>query len=81
MASLDMANYFQTLFKSTSLSHWQELLRLNFLEWKYFVSDTVAGLFIAIGDALLVGDVPDLSGNADGTFVAGVSLLYHLRGV
>jgi hypothetical protein len=43
----------------------------------------VAGLFIAVGDALLVGDMPDLrlAGNAHGIFVAGVSLLYHLHGI
>jgi hypothetical protein len=83
MASLDMANYFQPLFKSTSPSHWRELFRLYSLDWKYFVGYTAAGLFIAIGDALLVGAVPDLglSGNAHNIFVAGVSLLYHLRGI
>jgi hypothetical protein len=82
-ASLDMANYFQSLFKSTSPSHWYELLLLNVLEWKYRVGYTVGGLFIAVGDALLVGAVPNLrlSGNTHGTFVAGVSLLYHLRGI
>jgi hypothetical protein len=80
-ASLDMANYFQTLFKSTSPSHWYELLVLNTQNWKYRVGHTAAGLFIAVGDALLVGAVPDLrlSGNAHGTFVVGVSLLYHLH--
>jgi hypothetical protein len=82
-ASLDMADYFQALFKSTSPSHWQELVLLNYQDWKYFASYTAAGLFIAAGDALLVGAVPDvrLSGNAHGTFVAGVSLLYHLCGI
>jgi hypothetical protein len=75
-----MANYFQPLFKSTSPSHWRELFRLNFLDWKYFMGYTAAGLFIAVGDALLVRAVSDLhlSGN---THVAGVSLLYHLRGI
>jgi hypothetical protein len=82
-ASLDMADCFQTLFKSTSPSHWRELLRVNFLNWKHFVGYTAVGLFIAIGDALLVGAVPDLRlyYNAQGTFAAGVSLLYHLRGI
>ena len=80
-ASLDMANYFQKLFKSTSLSHWYELVGVSDLDWMYRVGYTAAGLFIAIGDALLVGAVPDLrlSGNAHGNFVAGVSLLYHLH--
>jgi hypothetical protein len=78
-----MAIYFQSLFKSTSPSHWRELLLLNFLDWKYRMGYTAAGLFIAVGDALLVGAVPDLhlSGNAHRIFVAGVSLLYHLRGI
>ena len=81
MASLDMANYFQSLFKSTSSSHWYELFLLNFLDWKYVVGSTAAGLFVAVGDALLVGAVPDLyvSHSTHGTFVAGVSLLYHLH--
>jgi hypothetical protein len=80
-ASLDMAGYFHSLFKSTSPSHWQELMRLQ--DWKYFVGYTAAGLFIAIGDALLVGALPDLhlSGNTHGIFVAGISLLYRLRGI
>ena len=59
-ASLDMANYFQSLFKSTSPSHWYELFQLNYLDWQYFVGYTAIGLFIALGDALLVGAVPDL---------------------
>jgi hypothetical protein len=46
-ASLDMADYLQSLFKSTSTP-----------DWKYFVSYTAAGLFIAVGDALLVRVVP-----------------------
>jgi hypothetical protein len=83
MASLDIANYFQTLFKSTSPSHWHEILLLHRLDWKFCVGYNAAGLFIAVGDALLVGAVPDshLSDSAHGTFVAGVSLLYHLRRV
>jgi hypothetical protein len=83
MASLDMANDFQSLFKSTSPSHWYELLQLNRHQWKFRVGYTAAGLSIAIGDALLVGAVPDLclSGSAHGPFVAGVSLLYHVRGI
>jgi hypothetical protein len=83
VASLDMANEFQILFKSTSPSHWTELLLLNRLDWKFRVGYVAAGLCIAIGDALLVGAVPDFrpSGNAHNIFVAGVSLLYHLRGI
>jgi hypothetical protein len=53
--SLDMANYFQTLFNSTSPRHWRELFSVHFYEdWKFLVSYTGVGLFIAIGDALLV---------------------------
>jgi hypothetical protein len=76
-----MAECFQLLFKSTSPSHWRELLRVQ--DWKYFAGYTAAGLSVAIGDALLVGALPDLllSGNAHGIFVAGISLLYHLRGI
>lgn len=60
-ASLDMANYFQTLFNSTTPSHWIELFQLNYyVGWKYRVGYTAAGLFTAVGDALLVGAVPDL---------------------
>ena len=83
IASLDMANYFQTLLKSTSPSHWRELLGVSYQDWKYFVGYTALGLCIAIGDALLVGALPDLrlSGNAHGIFIAGISLLYHLRGI
>ena len=80
-SSLDMANYFQILYQSTSPSHWYELLLINGLDWKFRVGYTAAGLYIAVGDALLVGVVPDLrlSANADGIFVTGVPLLYHLR--
>jgi hypothetical protein len=55
-ASLDMANYFQSLFQSTSPSHWLELSRLKIQNWKYGVGYTAAGLYIAVGDALLVGE-------------------------
>ena len=53
-ASLDMANYFQVLFESTSPLHWRELMQAFGENWKYLVSDTVIGLVIMIGDALLV---------------------------
>ena len=57
--SLDMANYFQVLFKSTSPSHWQELLIVSYIEdWKSRLSTTGFGLVIMIGDALLVRVVP-----------------------
>ena len=80
-ASFDMAYYFQALFKSTSPSHWYELFQLGGESWNYIVGYTVSRLYITIGDALLVGAMPDLrlSGNAHGNFVAGVSLLYHLH--
>ena len=58
-ASLDMANYFQALFKSTSPGHWLELMVVKFAEdWKYYLSNTGVGLVIMIGDALLVRVVP-----------------------
>lgn len=53
--SLDMANYFQVLFNSTSVGHWKELFLVNFsADWKYILSNTVLGLVPMIGDALLV---------------------------
>jgi hypothetical protein len=56
--SLDMANYFQVLFNSTSVGHWNELFFVNFSGgWKYIVSNTVLGLVPMIGDALLVSVV------------------------
>ena len=58
-ASLDMAHYFQALFKSISPGHWQELMEITFNEdWKYFLSATGVGLVTMIGDALLVRAVP-----------------------
>lgn len=84
-ASFDMAIYFQTLFKSTSPSHWYRLWQLSFLDWKFFVSNIAVGLFIGFGDALLVGCASVLnfclSGNTNNMFVAGLSLLYHVRGL
>ena len=56
-ASLDMADYFQTLFKSTSPSHWQELFSAFSKEWGYFASSAGLALIIMIGDALLVSAV------------------------
>ena len=57
--SLDMANYFQALFNSTSPGHWRELMNTNFSEdWTYLLSLTGLGLVIMIGDALLVRVVP-----------------------
>ncbi|KAJ2921997.1 hypothetical protein H1R20_g15096, partial [Candolleomyces eurysporus] len=53
-ASLDMADYFQTLFKSTSLGHWQELFDGSSKEWRYLASSAGLGLIIMTGDALLV---------------------------
>ncbi|KAJ2923594.1 hypothetical protein H1R20_g13500, partial [Candolleomyces eurysporus] len=54
-ASLDMAHYFQLLFKSTSPGHWLELMKANFNDdWKYLLGDAGGGLLILIGDALLV---------------------------
>jgi hypothetical protein len=54
-ASLDMAHYFQIIFKSTSPGHWIELMAENFNEdLKRLLSDAGIGLAIMIGDALLV---------------------------
>jgi hypothetical protein len=59
--SLDMANYFQVLFKSTSVADWNELFLVNFSgDWKYILSNTVLGLVPMIGDALLVSGVSSL---------------------
>jgi hypothetical protein len=52
--SLDMANFFQTLFKSTSPDHWLTLMAGYAEDWKYFASNTGFGLVILIGDVLLV---------------------------
>ncbi|KAJ2924615.1 hypothetical protein H1R20_g12486, partial [Candolleomyces eurysporus] len=53
-ASLDMAHYFQTLFKSTSTDHWHELFHGSYRDWKYLTSTASLGLVIIIGNALLV---------------------------
>jgi MFS family permease len=59
--SLDMANAFQPFFSSTSPSHWRELVRLDYYEsWRFLVTYIGVGLYIAIGDALLVRAVVDL---------------------
>ncbi|KAJ2921895.1 hypothetical protein H1R20_g15197, partial [Candolleomyces eurysporus] len=49
-----MAGFFQTLFKSTSPGHWQELYVASPKEWRYMASSAGLGLIIMIGDALLV---------------------------
>ncbi|RXW16538.1 hypothetical protein EST38_g9311 [Candolleomyces aberdarensis] len=53
-ASLDMARYLQTLFKSTSPGHWRELFAGSYQEWGYLASSAGLGLIIMIGDVLLV---------------------------
>jgi hypothetical protein len=54
-ASLDMAHYFQILFKSTSPDSWAELVQLTlYQDWKYLLSTASFGVVILIGDALLV---------------------------
>ncbi|RXW15615.1 hypothetical protein EST38_g10233 [Candolleomyces aberdarensis] len=53
-ASLDIAEYFQALFSSTSSSHWAELLMLDAQQWKKNLSITVLGILVWIGDALMV---------------------------
>jgi hypothetical protein len=59
-ASLDMANYFQVLFGSTSPSNWRKLMVISFMEgWKRLLGNTAFGLVIMIGDTLLVRAAPD----------------------
>jgi hypothetical protein len=53
-ASVNMAEYFQILFKATSPSHWSRLLLAQSESPISFVSDTGMGLVIMTGDALLV---------------------------
>ena len=54
IASLDIADYFQLLFQSTSPSHWRELRIENSQNWKRLLSDTLLGILVRIGDTLLV---------------------------
>ena len=54
IASLDMAGYFQVLFKSTSPSHWRELMAIHSSDWKSLLSRIGLGILVWIGDALLV---------------------------
>ncbi|RXW12436.1 hypothetical protein EST38_g13420 [Candolleomyces aberdarensis] len=53
-ASLDMADYFQILFKSTSPRHWIELLGGSQQARLHLAGGTSLGVVIVIGDALLV---------------------------
>ena len=54
-ASLDMADFFQVLFKSTSAQHFAELTSTTSLDdWQRLLSGTSFGVVILIGDALLV---------------------------
>ena len=57
-ASLDMANYFQLLFQSTSGRHWYELLDKYLIDWEQQLSTAGLGCLLLIGDALLVSIVP-----------------------
>jgi hypothetical protein len=53
--SLDMACYFQILFRSTSPGHWQDLMKIYFDKgWDYASSSIAIGLLITIGDVPLV---------------------------
>jgi hypothetical protein len=54
--TLDMAQYFQVLFKSTSPGDWARLMQPDEFHrnWKHMLSLASAGLFVMIGDALLV---------------------------
>ena len=56
-ASLDQANYFQILFKATSPDDWRDLYFNVYDDWKYVMSNSVLGIAIMIGDALLVRTV------------------------
>ncbi|KAJ2923528.1 hypothetical protein H1R20_g13566, partial [Candolleomyces eurysporus] len=53
-ASLDMADYFQVLFASTSPSHWVEVMMLSAEQWKPILSRTILVILVWIGDALMV---------------------------
>jgi hypothetical protein len=54
IASLDMASYFQSLFLSTSPSHWLELMQFELSNWKTILSGTSMFILVWIGDFLLV---------------------------
>lgn len=57
--SLDVANYFQILFKSTSPVDWQELMLLKFYKgWKHLFASAGVALVLMIGNALLVSVIP-----------------------
>jgi hypothetical protein len=60
--SLDMATYFQALFKSTSPTHMLELMHLTLMtnSWKVLLGFTGLGLSISIGELLLVRAAFDL---------------------
>jgi hypothetical protein len=52
--SLDMANYFQILFRSTSPGHWRDLMAIYYKSWEYASSSIAFGLLFTIGDVPLV---------------------------
>ena len=56
ISSIDIADYFQPLFQSTSPSHWRELRIASSGNWKRLLSDTLLGILVWIGDALLVSE-------------------------
>ncbi|KAJ2917309.1 hypothetical protein MD484_g3096, partial [Candolleomyces efflorescens] len=53
-ASLDVANYFQVIFKMASIDQWAELLYASFSEWKFWTSAAAVGFVSFIGEMLLV---------------------------
>lgn len=58
-ASLDMANFFQILFKSTSPSHLDTLMTTEYYgNWKCYLGNTALGLVPMVGDTLLVRVAP-----------------------
>jgi hypothetical protein len=71
-ASLDIANYFQVLFESTSPLHWTELWVANVQSWEVVLSKIATGILVSIGDALLV------SGVYHHTVLAALCLMYHI---
>lgn len=83
-ASLDMANFFQTLFKSTSPSQWATLMSTEYYpNWKCYLGNTALGLVPMVGDTLLVRVAPYCLPTIclSSRIVPGVPLLHSVRGI
>ena len=78
-ASLDMAQYFHLLFKSTSPNHWKTLWDAAIQSWDHWTSSTALGCVMMIGDVLLVRGYPITVLYTSLNICPGVSLLYSLR--